>query len=981
MIGTRKFSRFIAWALIAFEGLSLALLVGILYGLLNKTMTQEFLQKSHVRGSEASVALQDRLNSLEMRLRDISSNNTLRVSLMLGVDSQLKETMETLYPPSNGASFLIHREPTGCFVPGLPETFTALNPHLHRIALDDHMRKARFVSLGGAPFYSIFSNPVRRREERLGTAFVVYDISQDTRFWQRLGSTSSGKLYMRDKGHLVDLRTGHRLLLPEEFLDPRGDELFPIQQEAFVPLKDFPGLVYGTSSQPLEEKRESLVYMLGLLCAAIFLMTLFVALIIARKVGSPLGSMADQAAEIAREPSSTGLREEELQYVEFRKLAQAFNHVLMSLREAQEELREQAKKELDASERKYSTLVQTSPNGIFSVNRQGEILFANRALEEITGYSRSDLRSTLLWDMLQPDERDRMGQLLENHVKRGAQMILESRWTRKDGGPIWVELRATQIEDKEAQALLLNVTDVTERKIAEEALRQSEENYRLVVDNANDAIFVIQDEVIKFANPRVEELTGYASKELARTSFVPLIHPEDRGMVLETHKKRLRGEDVPSTYSFRVINKKAEELLIEINPVLITWEGRPATLNFVRDITEHKQLEAQLRQAQKMEAIGTLAGGIAHDFNNILSIILGNSELAMEDAQAQGLPLDGLKDVLDGCLRAKDLVGQILSFSRQTEQELKPTMISPIFKESLKLLRSSIPTTIDIRHHISCASDTVLADPTQMNQVLMNLCTNAAHAMAQRGGTLEVKLENVVLREDEAMPYQGLLPGVYVRLTVSDTGHGIESQLIDRIFEPYFTTKEVGEGTGLGLAVVHGIVKSHGGVITADSVPGKGTTFTVLLPSASGEMKNESEACGPPPKGKERILFVDDESALAKLGEQMLGRLGYDVVSTTSSVEALELFRSTPGRFDLIITDTTMPRMTGEKLAAEVIKIRPDFPVILCTGYSDRISEKAATDVGIRAFVMKPVSKSTMAETVREVLDDVFPRREPKAAA
>jgi len=217
--------------------------------------------------------------------------------------------------------------------------------------------------------------------------------------------------------------------------------LFPIQQEAFVPLKDFPGLVYGTSSQPLEEKRESLVYTLGLLCAAIFLMTLFVALIIARKVGSPLGSMADQAAEIAREPSSTGLREEELQYVEFRKLAQAFNHVFMSLREAQEELREQAKKELDASERKYSTLVQTSPNGIFSVNREGEILFANRALEEITGYSQPDLRSTLLWDMLQPDERDRMGQLLENHVKIGAQMILESRWTRKDGGPIWVELR------------------------------------------------------------------------------------------------------------------------------------------------------------------------------------------------------------------------------------------------------------------------------------------------------------------------------------------------------------------------------------------------------------------------------------------------------------------------------------------------------------------------------------------------------------
>ncbi|MDY6955129.1 MAG: PAS domain S-box protein, partial [Thermodesulfobacteriota bacterium] len=537
--------------------------------------------KSRVHGSEASVALQDRLNVLEMRLHEISSNNTLRVGLMLRVDSQVQEIMERLYPPSNGASFLIHREPTGCFVPGLPNTHTALEPYLHRLALDDQARKARFVHLGGAPFHAIYSHPVKRREERLGTAFVLYDISQDRRLWQRLGSKSSGKLYIRDKGHLVDLQTGDRSLLPKEFLDPAGG-VFSIQREAFVPLKDFPGLVYGTSSQPLEEKRKSLVHMLGLLCAAIFLMTLFLALIIARKVGSPLRSMADQAAEIAREPSSTGLREEELQYVEFRKLAQAFNHVLMSLREAQEELREQAKKELDASERKYSTLVETSPNGIFSVNREGEILFANRALEEITGYSRSDLRSAFLWDMLQNGERDRIGRFLEDDLKKGAQITLESRWIRKDGGPIWVELRATQIEDKGEQALLVNVIDVTERKRAEEALRQSEENYRLVVDNANDAIFVIQNHFIKFANPKVEELSGYTSYELAKTAFLSLVHPEDRDMVLAIHEKRLRGEDVPSTYSFRVISKEARELLIEVNSVLITWEGRQATLNFVR---------------------------------------------------------------------------------------------------------------------------------------------------------------------------------------------------------------------------------------------------------------------------------------------------------------------------------------------------------------------------------------------------------------
>ena len=511
--------------------------------------------------------------------------------------------------------------------------------------------------------------------------------------------------------------------------------------------------------------------------------------------------------------------------------------------------------------------------------------------------------------------------------------------------------------------------EIDDRKRAEEALRESEEKYRGVVDNANDAVFIVQDEVIKFPNRKTEELTGYASEELAAISFLRLIHPKDRHMVLEGHRRNLKGEVVPNTYSSRIINKEGEMLWAQLNTVSITWEGRPATLIFLRDITQQKQLEAQLRQAHKMEAIGTLAGGIAHDFNNILAAILGYAELTCSEIPERTRAMDNLHQVLKATCRARDLVKQILAFSRQAEQERKPIRLGPIVNESLKLLRASIPTTIDIRQSVSCQSDSVLADPTQINQVLINLCTNAAHAMEKKGGTLEVRLEAVVLHEDAVSQYQDLMPGNYVRLTVSDTGHGIEPKLMDRIFDPYFTTKGVGEGTGMGLAVVHGIVKDHGGTISADSKPGKGATFNVLLPSIESAVKPEPENSEAIPKGNERILFVDDEQSLANLGKQMLESLGYEVVAKTSSLEALEVFRAQPDRFDLVVTDMTMPSMTGEKLTREFMKIRPDIPVILCTGFSVRVTEQKAEAMGVAAILMKPILERDIAKTVRRVLN------------
>lgn len=405
----------------------------------------------------------------------------------------------------------------------------------------------------------------------------------------------------------------------------------------------------------------------------------------------------------------------------------------------------------------------------------------------------------------------------------------------------------------------------------------------------------------------------------------------------------------------------------------IAWYIAPvlhARLQRDRKEEEKKKLKARLSQAQKMEAIGTLAGGIAHDFNNILAAIIGYAELAILEVPDGSKVKQDLMEIFKAGNRAKDLVQQILTFSRQSDMEKKPVRVSRIVKEALKFLRASLPTTIEIRENIEKDIGTIEADPTQIHQILMNLCTNAHHAMREEGGILEVTLTNVDMDAYTIRQYPDISSGPYVRLSVSDTGHGITPDVKERIFDPYFTTKGVGEGTGLGLAVVHGIVKDHAGAITVYSETGKGTTFHIFLPVIEKAEEPKKETMGPLPTGHERILFIDDDPSLVEIGREILGKLGYDVVAKTSSIEALELFREQPDKFDLVITDMTMPNMTGDRLAAELMKIRPDIPTILCSGFSEKMSNEKADALGIKNFLMKPIVMKDLAKTIRKVLDE-----------
>ncbi|MBN1849481.1 MAG: PAS domain S-box protein [Deltaproteobacteria bacterium] len=645
----------------------------------------------------------------------------------------------------------------------------------------------------------------------------------------------------------------------------------------------------------------------------------------------------------------------------------------------------QENSQLKKSSALLQKIVQNAPINIAVRDLEGHYLLVNSQYENNIGIATQDALGKTPYDLFDIEKAEKIVRYDHHILEKGKNMQNETTYLIDNKEHEFLSIR-TPITDKDHKpfAVCEMGVDITEYKNAENALRESQTRYSRIIESITDFIFTVDVQngclLEPVKSPACFAITGYEPEAFNADLDIwsRLIHEDDQPMVRK-HMDHIFQDHEISSIEHRIVRKDGQ--IRWVKNTIIPHPNEYGVLRsyeiLIQEITAHKQaeqekkkLQSELQQAQKMEAIGTLAGGIAHDFNNILSIIVGNVELAMLNIPDDSKARQNLEKTFTAAMRARDLINQILAFSRQSEKRLMPCDIRPIVKESIRLLRAFIPSSIEIRQNIPSKVDSIMTDPTQISQILINLSSNAAHSMRQNGGILEIRMENVEVDEEIILRSHTLSPGKYLKLTVSDTGTGMTPDIMERIFDPYFTTKKAGEGTGMGLSVVHGIMKKHGGGISVSSSEDRGSIFDMYFPCIEKKsIKMQQRSFIKILKGNEHILFVDDEEAVVQTAREMLEQFGYHVTVKTDSVDAFRTFKDDPGYFDLLLTDQTMPKLTGVNLAEEVMKIRSDMPIILSTGYSDLVNEEEINALGIRGYIMKPYAISELTRKIRSVLD------------
>jgi PAS domain S-box-containing protein len=745
-----------------------------------------------------------------------------------------------------------------------------------------------------------------------------------------------------------------------------GEALHVAQRISFDG-RDYGSIYLRLSAHELSKRIGRYVVTLGSLMLCVLLAALVLAGVLQGLISKPILRLASVMEEVSKERDFS-VHIETTARDEIGTLYRGFNVMVDRVRERELE-RDKALAELRASEARYSGLVERLSEAVFRLSvPQGRFEYVSPAARAVFGYAPSHFveGGVPLRALVHPDFVTWFDEVWAGVVRGEVPPAFEYAIADGRGAKRWILQSSTCVlEGGRCIALEGACFDITQRKLAEERVAR----LAAAVEQAGEAIVLTDTAgIIIYVNPALERVTGYVRSEVVgQTSRIFKSGTHGDAFYADLWGTIRAGQ----VWSGRIINRrKSGDLLIEDATISPIRGPDGETIGYVaveRDVTEQVNIEAHLRQAQKMEAIGTLAGGIAHDFNNILTAVLNLCELANLDATPGSRQKENLGQLRKACLRAADLVRQILTFGRRGDPPRQPFQLAPLVKEASKLLRASLPSTIDLQLEVRPVSS-VLASPIQLHQVLMNLCTNAGLAMSAQGGVLRILLDETEVGAAFAERHPTIRTGRFVRLQVSDTGPGIPAEIRERIFEPFFTTRPSGEGTGMGLAVVHGIVQAHGGVVTAESEPGRGAVFAVYLPALPVAAEAQEEAPEEAARGTERLLFVDDEETVVMAAEQLLARLGYQVVGCSSSLRALELFRADPLAFDIVVSDMTMPKMTGDLLAKAMLELRPDLPVILCTGYSERATPEAAGALGIKAVIGKPMLPVELARAIRLAL-------------
>ncbi len=865
-----------------------------------------------------------------------------------------------------------------------------------------HIDKVKISQFSQFPYIEIAA-PIRDiRDKVRGVLIVGVNVMK---MWSDISKHSIGAgryAYVVDSdGFLIAFRDASSVLQKRNLRDIEGvarllnDEIgvfeYPgltgetvIGANALIPLTGW-GVIVETAVKDAYASQR----LLSVLFGGLFLFTLGLMAFLGfrfsfKSIIKPIGLLKKEAEAIAQ--GQFGRKINLTSKDELGQLAGAFNRMSENLDSTTvsrdllvQEISDHKKTEkaLKKSEATLKGIFRTAPIGI-GLASERVFLWVNQHLSCMLAYTADELVGQSV-RMVYPSqaEFERIGREKADQIKKDGTATVETQWRRKDGAIIDVLLSTTFLSESDLSSnVTFTALDITDRKRAEEALRASGE----IVRSIPSGLFVYQYEpedrlILLDGNPAAKELTGIdinASRGREFNEIWPQAYESGVTQafldVMKTGRiyssEDLTYEDERIQGAFRIVAFRMTTKRLGVAFENITAK-KQAEL-------ERQNLEEQLLQARKMEAVGSLAGGIAHEFNNILAVVLGNAELALEDLE----DLDEfdsvtpfLNEIRTASLRAKDVVTQILNFARKMPSEQKAVKISDVVEESLKLIRATMPTSIQVQHDFLGDDAVIFADPSDINQILINLCSNAVDAMQDETGVLEIRLETVRLNASAASLYENLSAGGYVKLSVKDNGEGIAPDIISRIFEPYFTTKSVEKGLGMGLAVVYGTVKKHDGAVKVVSKLGQGTTFEVLFPIIEEESATDQTSSEDLPLGSERILFVDDEAALVKIGQQILEKQGYAVVGETSSEEALKRFQADPDRYDLVISDMAMPSMTGDRLAREIFKIRPNMPIILCTGHSDRFDENNAHALGIKAYTKKPLIKADLLKMVRNVLD------------